>query len=90
MKAHFTLHLTREIKVFYSKVLANRIFAFELAALDLSNISRLPQDIRFVDKYSLLASSRFEFIHLYASVNSIQIRQLTEVNCVCKYSSVVR
>ena len=42
MKAHFTLHLTREIKVFYSKVLANRISAFELAALDLSNISRLP------------------------------------------------
>ena len=42
MKAYFTLHLTREIKVFYLKVLANRIFAFELAALDLSNISRLP------------------------------------------------
>ena len=61
MKAHFTLHLTREITVFYSKVLANRIFAFEFAALDLSDISRLP-DIRFVYKYSLLANSRFEFI----------------------------
>ena len=60
MKAYFTLHLTREIKVFYLKVLANRIFAFELAALDLSNISRLPGYALSIN--ILLAKSRFEFI----------------------------